>query len=88
MAERNAATSKDMNRRKLPKRISTTQSELLGKSSNGPQVRAVTSAWDEHTVTWKNRPSVGSTVVANIGSVAAGKWVTYDVSPLVRRQGR
>ena len=60
---------------------------VTDKSSNGPQVRAVTSAWDEHTVTWKNRPSVGATVVANIGAVAAGKWITYDVSPLVTGDG-
>src|SRR5437764_2251498 len=46
---------------------------VTNKSSNGPQVRAVTAAWDEGTVTWNTKPSVGGTVVANVGSVSAGK---------------
>jgi hypothetical protein len=55
-------------------------------SSNGPEVRPLTSPWDEHTVTYNTRSSVDS-VVDDVGKVSAGKWLEYDVSELVTGNG-
>ncbi|HYH52373.1 MAG TPA: DNRLRE domain-containing protein, partial [Acidimicrobiia bacterium] len=55
-------------------------------SYNGPEVRPVRSAWDEGTVTYDTRASVGS-VVADVRKVSAGNWVEYDVSELVTGNG-
>jgi len=55
-------------------------------SSNGPEVRPVTSAWDEDTVTYDTRASLGS-VVDDARKVPAGRWVEYDVSKLVAGNG-
>ena len=55
-------------------------------SSNGPEVRPLTSPWAEPTVTYATRPSVGS-VVADVGKVSAGRWLEYDVGDLVTGNG-
>jgi hypothetical protein len=59
---------------------------VTDKSVNGPEVRPVTSSWSEGTLTWATKPSFGS-VVADIGSVSAGRFVEYDVSGLVTGNG-
>ena len=55
-------------------------------SSNGPEVRPVTAAWGESTVTYDTRPAVGS-VVADVGKVSSGSWLEYNVSGLVAGNG-
>jgi hypothetical protein len=55
-------------------------------SGNGPEVRPVTSPWAEDTLTWATKPSFGS-LVADIGSVSAGRFVEYDVKGLVGGNG-
>jgi hypothetical protein len=59
---------------------------VTNASSNGPEVRPVTSPWDELTVTYSTRASVGN-VVADVGKVSAGKWLEYDVSDVVTGNG-
>ena len=60
---------------------------VTNASSNGPEVRPVTSPWGEAAVTYDTRASVGS-VVADVGKVSAGKWLEYNVSALVTGSGR
>ena len=60
---------------------------VTNASSNGPEVRAVTAAWDESTVVYNTRPSVGSTKIDDVGSVRAGQWLEYDVSALATGNG-
>lgn len=59
---------------------------VTNKSSNGPEVRPVTSSWDEITLTYATRPSVGSKVV-DVGKVSANRWLEYDVASLVAGNG-
>ncbi len=59
---------------------------VTDKSGSAPEVRPVTSPWAEATVTWDTRPSVGS-AVDDHGSVSAGRFVEYDVTPLVTGNG-
>lgn len=60
---------------------------VTDKSSNGPEVHAVAGAWDESTLTYDNRPAVGSAVIADVGSVTAGRWLEYNVGALVTGNG-
>lgn len=51
----------------------------------GFQVRPVASTtWAEATTTWLNSPTVSSTVTGSSGPLTAGRWVTIDVTTLVR----
>lgn len=59
---------------------------VTNKSSNGPEVRPVTSAWDEATLTYATRPSVGSKV-DDVEKVSANRWLEYDVDSLVAGNG-
>jgi hypothetical protein len=59
---------------------------VTNASSNGPEVRPVTSSWDEHTVTYDTRATVGS-AVADVGKVSAGRWLEYNVGKLVSGNG-
>jgi hypothetical protein len=60
---------------------------VTDKSSNGPEVHAVSAAWAENTVTYNTRPAVGSAVIDDVHSVAAGKWLEYDAGALVTGNG-
>jgi hypothetical protein len=60
---------------------------VTNASSNGPEVRAVTAAWDESTLIYNTRPSVSSTKIDDVGKVRAGQWLEYDVSALVTGNG-
>ena len=59
---------------------------VTNKSSNGPEVRPVTSTWDETTLTYATRPSVGSKI-DDVGKVSANRWLEYDVGALVAGNG-
>ena len=59
---------------------------VTNKSSNGPEVRRITSAWDEATVTYSTRPSLGSKV-DDVRKVPANQWLEYDVGDLVTGNG-
>jgi len=56
-------------------------------SSGGIEVRGVSNnGWGETTISYNNAPAVGA-VVAATGGIAAGSWVTVDVSDLVTGNG-
>jgi hypothetical protein len=60
---------------------------VTDKSSNGPEVRTVNGPWDEATLTYDGRPPVGSAVIADAGSVPAGRWLEYNVGAVVAGNG-
>src|SRR6186997_1973565 len=57
-------------------------------SSIGYDVRGVTqNGWAESTITWRNAPTVASTITASSGPLSAGAWSQTDVTPLVTGNG-
>ena len=58
---------------------------------DGPGVYGCTAAacatWTETGITWNNRPPRASTAVADVGAIAAGKVVEWDVTPLIAGDG-
>src|SRR5687767_16033741 len=46
----------------------------------------VDSSWTEGGVTYNNQPAIGP-VVASSGPVAAGSWITFDVTSAVTADG-
>jgi hypothetical protein len=57
------------------------------KSSNGPEVYATAGGWAETAITWNNRPGRTGGRLANAGSVAAGRYVEWDVTGHVTGDG-
>jgi hypothetical protein len=55
--------------------------------AEGFEVRAVSTLWDEETLTWSNAPVPSSTVAGRSGSIAAGTWAQVDVTTLVAGNG-
>jgi len=56
-------------------------------SSVGGSVRSVSGSWTESGVTWNTSPTFGSTSISSLGSVSAGQWYEFDVTPLVAGNG-
>jgi chitodextrinase len=56
-------------------------------SSFGGEIRSVTGTWSETTVTWSTSPAFGASAVSSVGSVVAGQWYEFNVSPLVTGNG-
>ncbi len=47
-------------------------------------LRQVTEDWDEQKVTWDSRPAVAAHPTASVVQTGVGKWVTFDVTDLVK----
>jgi hypothetical protein len=56
-------------------------------TSNGPEVFSSDPDWNEASITWNNRPTRTPGVVADVGSVKAGRYVEWDVSSVVTGPG-
>jgi hypothetical protein len=56
-------------------------------TSNGPAVYTTDASWPETAITWNTRPSLGSTIVANVGATGTNGWVEYDVTSAVTGNG-
>jgi hypothetical protein len=56
-------------------------------SSHGPAVYAAGATWNEHGVTWANRPARKGSAVVTAGPVPLDTWVELDVTPLVSGNG-
>jgi hypothetical protein len=52
-------------------------------STDGPAVHATGTSWEEHTLTWSNRPAPTGSALANVGAIASNSWVEYDVTAAV-----
>jgi hypothetical protein len=59
----------------------------VDSSGNGPEVYAAAPAWDEAALTWTQRPDRQAGVLADVGSVSAGTWTTWDVTAAVTGAG-
>jgi hypothetical protein len=46
----------------------------------------VNNGWDEHAITYKNAPALGS-VIASSGSMMSTGWVTFDVTAYITQEG-
>ncbi|HYH48229.1 MAG TPA: DNRLRE domain-containing protein, partial [Acidimicrobiia bacterium] len=55
-------------------------------TSDGPKVRATSSAWEERGVVWDNRPPPLG-VLADAGKLRDNTWVSYDVTAGVTGPG-
>jgi len=56
-------------------------------SADGPAVYPAATSWNERKATWATRPARTGAAVADAGAVAAGTWVSYDVTALVTGNG-
>lgn len=56
-------------------------------SSNGPAVYATSPDWSAHALTWNNRPAPLGAPLANVGAIASGTFVEYDVTAHVTGNG-
>jgi hypothetical protein len=56
-------------------------------SGNGPEVYRSATDWDEATLSWSQRPARDGALVADVGSVHAGAWTTWDVTAAVTGAG-
>jgi hypothetical protein len=57
-------------------------------SSVGFSARSVAdNSWGEKTISYRNAPGFSGTISGSSGSFASGRWVSIDVTPLVRGNG-
>jgi hypothetical protein len=57
------------------------------ETTDGPAVYRTEGQWDEGSINWNNRPARVGDAVADVGPIAAGTWVEYDVTPVVTGDG-
>ncbi len=53
----------------------------------GTPFSVANSSWAEETLTWANRPVLGSALGSSVGAVSAGSWAEFDVTGLIRGDG-
>nr|MBA3527844.1 DNRLRE domain-containing protein [Propionibacteriaceae bacterium] len=56
-------------------------------SADAPALFTTSTAWTESGITWSTRPARSASPVADAGAIAAGSWVEYDVTSVVRGGG-
>lgn len=56
-------------------------------TDDGPAVYATQGSWSESTATWNTRPTKVGTALDDSQAIAAGAYVDYDVTDLVRGNG-
>ena len=56
-------------------------------STDGPALYRTGTNWSEDTLTWNNRPARVGAAVGDLGAVASGAYVEYDVSTVVTGAG-
>ncbi|HYT40610.1 MAG TPA: DNRLRE domain-containing protein [Acidimicrobiia bacterium] len=59
---------------------------VVNQSGNGPKVYRSDAGWSETAVTWNTRPARHE-LLADVGKVAAGRYVSYDVTAAVTGAG-
>jgi streptogramin lyase len=60
---------------------------VVNQSANGPKVYRSDTGWSEMAISWNSRPPRRE-LLADIGSVSAGKYIEYDVTAAVTGPGR
>ncbi|MEA2596830.1 MAG: hypothetical protein QOF01_3299 [Thermomicrobiales bacterium] len=56
-------------------------------TADGPAVYTAGNSWSEATITWNNRPARSNRARDDKGKLAAGTWVSFNVTPLVAANG-
>ena len=56
-------------------------------SGNGPAAYRTGSGWNESTITWATKPGTAAGALADVGAIASGSQVEYDVTPAVGGNG-
>ena len=70
-----------------PPQTATLALWVTSGTNNGPAVYACNStSWVETAITWANKPPVGPPR-DDKGAIAAGAWVSYDVTPFITGSG-
>ena len=54
---------------------------------DGPTVHSGGTSWSETAVTWSTRPAYAADRIADSTTISAGRWVEYDVTPVVTKTG-
>jgi hypothetical protein len=60
---------------------------VTDKSADGPGVYPAGNGWTETGITWANKPARTGPRAADLGAVAKGTWVEYDVTGVVTGNG-
>ena len=60
---------------------------LSNGTVDGPAVFTASNDWTQSTIKWTNRPARGTTVIGDVGAIAANATVEYDVKPVVSGDG-
>src|SRR5439155_1535285 len=58
-----------------------------GPTRDGPALYRTSNGWTEAGVSWKTGPKPSGAAIADMGSAAVKRWVTLDITPLVRGNG-
>jgi hypothetical protein len=56
-------------------------------TTNGPALRFTDNNWTETGITWNNKPSPTSVIIANVGAVPASSWADYDLTGIIVGDG-
>jgi chitodextrinase len=56
-------------------------------TADGPAVYPTGNGWDERGITWSNRPAPVGQARSDVGFVAPGTWIEFDVTGLVSGDG-
>ena len=56
-------------------------------SGDGPAVTRTASTWTEGAVTWNTRPALVGGTLADVGAIASGSWIEYEVKAAVTAAG-
>jgi len=56
-------------------------------SSDGPAAFKTATTWSETTVNWNTRPAISGGALADVGSIASGTWIEYNVASAIAADG-
>jgi len=62
---------------------------VVNGSNDGPAIHSTGTSWSETGLTWNTQPAITTTggPIADKGAIAAGSWVEYDLTQVVRNNG-
>lgn len=61
---------------------------VIDGTDDAPTVSGADNRWAEGTITWRSQPVRTTGAVDNRGRVSTGRWLSYDVTALVDRNGQ
>lgn len=58
-----------------------------GSTVDGPQIYTANDTWTETAITWNIKPALLAGPSGDTGAITSGRWVEFDVTPLVTGDG-